>query len=95
MKTFTLTEAKKQLGAVLEKAKAGEAIEVTRYGKPMFQFQGGETVVVQRPVSSQRVRHTFGRLLVSMQRRKPKGGRSASAMLADARASRARSHGIG
>lgn len=95
MKTFTLTEAKKQLGAVLEKAKAGEAIEVTRYGKPMFQFQGGETVIVQRRVSSQRVRRTFGRLLVSMQRRKPKGGRSASTMLADARASRARSHGIG
>ena len=95
MKTFTLTEAKKQLGAVLEKAKAGEAIEVTRYGKPMFQFQGGETVVVQRRVSSQRVRRTFGRLLVSMQRRKPKGGHSVSAMLADVRASRARAHGIG
>jgi len=95
MKTFTLTEAKKQLGTVLEKAKAGEAIEVTRYGKPMFQFQGSETVIVQRRVSAQRVRRTFGRLLVSMQRRKPKGGRSVSAMLADVRESRARAHGIG
>lgn len=42
MKTFTLTEAKEQLGAVLEKAKAGQAIEITRYGKPVFQFQGGD-----------------------------------------------------
>jgi len=95
MKTFTLTEAKKQLGAVLEKARAGEAIEVTRYGKPVFQFQRGETVIAQRRVSSKRVRRTFGRLLVSMRRRQPEGGRSVTAMLADVRSSRASAHGIG
>lgn len=91
MKTFTLTEAKKQLATVLENAKAGEAIEVTRYGKPVFQFHRDETVIVHRRVSHERTRRTFGRLLAAMQRRKPKAGaRTASALLAEVRAQRAR-----
>ncbi|MBI3916251.1 MAG: type II toxin-antitoxin system prevent-host-death family antitoxin [Betaproteobacteria bacterium] len=95
MKTFTLTEAKRQLATVLEQAKAGEAIEVTRHGKPMFQFQGGETVIVQRRVKAERTRRTFERVLASMRRRTHKAGaRTASALLAQARTSRARNLGI-
>ena len=51
MKTYSLTQAKNRIGDVLATVSRGEAVRVTKRGKPVFSFGQGQAVIVQAVIA--------------------------------------------
>lgn len=85
MKTYTVSQARRRLGAVLSEIASGSGVEITSRGRRVFVMDPGSVFVTVRQGDPAKLRAAAVRLKRTMPRAAKPGEKTATELLAEIR----------